>query len=269
MKNQYVGDIGDFGKVLLLKHVAHCGFKLGVNWILTENDAGGDGKHRDYVDYRGRDCLCCSDRDVLEQMASFALKPRNLRTIRDLEQLIRGFSKGALFHPAIYPLGAPRSLRISLDDEAFSRLEAAEVVFFDPDNGLGGERGSSVKHVYLDDLQRYWQGGQSLLLYHHLSRNGKHTDQIEALKRNLEGHFSRSKVIPYAFRRGSARVYMLILQAGHLDRVRSHEQVDSVAPLLVSKSEWAKQRRLVRLSCTASHPWQKANYEQANHSPRH
>jgi hypothetical protein len=35
MKEQYVGDIGDFGKVLLLKHLAGLGFKIGVNWMLT------------------------------------------------------------------------------------------------------------------------------------------------------------------------------------------------------------------------------------------
>jgi len=31
MKAQYVGDIGDFGKVLLLKHLAAFEFKIGVN----------------------------------------------------------------------------------------------------------------------------------------------------------------------------------------------------------------------------------------------
>ena len=35
MKDQYVGDIGDFGKVLLLKHLAQLGFKIGINWVLT------------------------------------------------------------------------------------------------------------------------------------------------------------------------------------------------------------------------------------------
>ena len=38
MKAQYVGDIGDFGKVLILKHLAGLGFKIGVNWVLTRNN---------------------------------------------------------------------------------------------------------------------------------------------------------------------------------------------------------------------------------------
>jgi len=46
MKAQYVGDIGDFGKVLILKHLAVLGFKIGINWVLTKNDNRADGKHR-------------------------------------------------------------------------------------------------------------------------------------------------------------------------------------------------------------------------------
>jgi hypothetical protein len=30
LKAQYVGDIGDFGKVLLLKYIAACGFRIGT-----------------------------------------------------------------------------------------------------------------------------------------------------------------------------------------------------------------------------------------------
>ena len=52
MKNQYVGDIGDFGKVLILKHLSGLGLRVGVNWLLTEVDGTDDGKHRDYVSYQ-------------------------------------------------------------------------------------------------------------------------------------------------------------------------------------------------------------------------
>ena len=50
MKAQYVGDIGDFGKLLLLKYLTSFGFKIGVKWVLTDNDKREHGKHRDYVD---------------------------------------------------------------------------------------------------------------------------------------------------------------------------------------------------------------------------
>jgi hypothetical protein len=45
LKEQYVGDIGDFGKELLLKHLAGLGFKIGVNWVLTKNGPADGSVH--------------------------------------------------------------------------------------------------------------------------------------------------------------------------------------------------------------------------------
>ena len=49
MKNQYVGDIGDYGKYGLLRFLANKGIKIGVNWYLTENDLTNDGNKTDYL----------------------------------------------------------------------------------------------------------------------------------------------------------------------------------------------------------------------------
>ena len=49
MKNQYVGDIGDYGKYGLLRFLAGQGIKIGVNWYLTENDGSSDGRFTSYL----------------------------------------------------------------------------------------------------------------------------------------------------------------------------------------------------------------------------
>ena len=49
MKNQYVGDIGDYGKYGLLRFLSGKGIKIGINWYLTENDGTNDGKFTDYL----------------------------------------------------------------------------------------------------------------------------------------------------------------------------------------------------------------------------
>lgn len=49
MKNQYVGDIGDYGKYSLLRDFAEAGVKVGINWYLTEDDGSNDGKFVDYL----------------------------------------------------------------------------------------------------------------------------------------------------------------------------------------------------------------------------
>lgn len=42
MKNQYIGDIGDYGKYGMLRYLEKSGIKIGVNWYLTENDDSND-----------------------------------------------------------------------------------------------------------------------------------------------------------------------------------------------------------------------------------
>ena len=53
MKNQYFGDIGDYGKYGLLRFLAQNGVKIAVNWYLTTNDGSGDGKHVSYLEKQG------------------------------------------------------------------------------------------------------------------------------------------------------------------------------------------------------------------------
>lgn len=50
MKNQYVGDIGDYGKYGLLRFLARHGIKIGINWYLTENDDSADGRFTNYLE---------------------------------------------------------------------------------------------------------------------------------------------------------------------------------------------------------------------------
>ena len=50
MKDQYFGDIGDYGKYGLLRFLAKKGIKIGVHWYLTPSDGSNDGKFTDYLD---------------------------------------------------------------------------------------------------------------------------------------------------------------------------------------------------------------------------
>ena len=50
MKNQYVGDIGDYTKLALLRVIENAGFSIGVNWYLTPDDKDSkDGRHIEYL----------------------------------------------------------------------------------------------------------------------------------------------------------------------------------------------------------------------------
>jgi hypothetical protein len=239
MKAQYVGDIGDFGKVLLLKHLAGLGFKIGVNWVMTKNDGRADGKHRDYVDCRGKDCLCCCDENVFEKILPLAKKEKDDRKIEGLEGLIRGFSESVVFYSKKYAGGATRR---TYENEAFAELSPylAELVVFDPDNGIDGEEGASSKHVYVSGLKRYWKRKQSLLTYHHLGREGTHKAQIARLKLVIEMAFPDGREYTYQVRRGTARVYILCVREEHLPKILGKDSIPTIEPLEVTKIDWAK-----------------------------
>ena len=56
MQNRYTGDIGDFGKLGLLRVLQAAGFSIGVNWYLTpDENHNQDGKHTNYDDLRSCD----------------------------------------------------------------------------------------------------------------------------------------------------------------------------------------------------------------------
>ena len=46
MKNQYFGDIGDYGKYGLLRFLGERGLSIAVNWYLTPDDVSNDGNIR-------------------------------------------------------------------------------------------------------------------------------------------------------------------------------------------------------------------------------
>lgn len=70
MKNQYFGDIGDYGKYGLLRHLAGQGLSISVNWYLTPKDTTNDGSIRGYLS-RGKiaamipSCMTLCERCVL------------------------------------------------------------------------------------------------------------------------------------------------------------------------------------------------------------
>lgn len=251
MKAQYVGDVGDFGKVLILKHLAGVGFRLGVNWLLTANDEKADGKHRDYVTYKGEHCLCNCDPSIFTEIIPLAREEKPHRKIAQLEQIIRGICEQSLFYSEPIVSGPTRAWS---DRKAFAELTSAELIFFDPDNGIDLENRTSEKHVYIGNLREYWIRGQSLLIYHHLHRSDSHSTQIETLTKVLEKSMNGSEVLPYRLCRGTCRVYFLCVQPTHLERLSGKERIESIAPLQVPKRKWVRiDRCRLDHSITQSH----------------
>ena len=106
-----------------------------------------------------------------------------------------------------------------------AHVREAEVVFFDPDNGLevpSRSRDSlkGPKHVYYDDLLPCWLRGQSIVVYHHLGRTyeGRRAsarEQIEGRRHKLSTLLPGARPVALRYRRRSSRVYFVLPSSSH------------------------------------------------------
>ena len=160
MQDCYAFDVGDFGKLGLLRHIYRVtNLRLGVLWWRTTlGTTGSDGK---YVAYLQNPVFRACDPDLWEEMRR-RFNP-GARTIAALHPLLPA---GTLFHDTLVPVRARRSWWL---DEAESSVQASGVVFCDPDNGLTfDEPCCSLRHIGVDEIRSLYSRGQSLVVYHTL-----------------------------------------------------------------------------------------------------
>jgi hypothetical protein len=147
MQNQRVGDIGDFGKLVLLRHIME-GRRLAVCWYLTR-DASERTRQRRYFDYLDRPeefrHLSPEIFDALREIVS-----RNRHGLHGVTALeTSGLLGDALFHRDEVPKGA--ALRRRWIDDLVASVDAANLVFLDPDKGIQGTR-LTPKHVAVSEI---------------------------------------------------------------------------------------------------------------------
>jgi hypothetical protein len=152
------------------------------------------------------------------------------RKIENLHSLLPG---SAFFTDSMTNTPRNEWLRNALESTGRS-----ELVFLDPDNGIGPR--SSQKHISCDELKSFWDRKQSLLIYHHLSRRkGGHVEEATEMKIALEKLMNTSSVLCFHFRRGNSRVYFLAMQPAHEVRLRGAINEDRLKALKCTKREWA------------------------------
>ena len=119
MQDCYAFDVGDFGKLGLLRHIHRVtNLRLGVLWWRTTlGTTGSDGKH---VAYLQNSAFRACDPDLWEEMRR-RFNP-GARTIADLHPLLPA---GTLFHDTPAPARARRWRWL---DEAVSSVQAKQDV---------------------------------------------------------------------------------------------------------------------------------------------
>ena len=185
MKHQYVGDINDYRKYALLRALSLGGAnRIGVCWMLTPDDGGKDGNKLTYLDQPDRHRYF--DPELFDILAHAAGEPdrRRLQTIED-----SGAVAGALYYNETLPDDVAG--RAAFMERCASEFRDADLVFFDPDNGLevsslSKGRKNSSKYLYLDEVAAFYEAGKSLLIYQHFPRVER-TAFLASCTRRLRG----------------------------------------------------------------------------------
>ena len=164
MQDNYIGDIGDYGKYGLLRAVCAAEMSLSVNWyrvVPTKLGKQNDGKYISYLSkpqlYRAYDPI------LFDSLNNIVIQEQN-RTIERIEQ-------ESLF-PAVYFSKILSADRNTWHKQALEQTKNTEVVFLDPDNGLETAKmhqngGATEKHVRWAELKDYYARGQNVILYQH------------------------------------------------------------------------------------------------------
>jgi hypothetical protein len=210
MKHQYFGDVNDYRKYGLLRVLQReSGLRLAVCWMLTPNDGRTDGQFTSYLrdsrDWRQYDA------DLFDLLAEVVPVERHLRHVEDKQLL-----GGSILIDGVVP--DDRALRDEYFSEVLRELGNAQLVFFDPDNGIEvpscppGRKGSS-KYVAWDELAATYHSGRSLLVYQHFRRQNRATF-IQMMANELLARTDASQVCCF---RTSNVAFFLVCRPGHKD----------------------------------------------------
>jgi|SRR5271157_1608666 len=234
MQDRFTGDVGDFGKYGLLRIL--CGsndtpsIRLGVVWYRVPNEThNDDGKHIGYlqkVSPTFRDCdpeLYDTLRKLLiNNSGSVMSRQRRVATIESSTVL----PSDTLFYnrPLAYKKQMSAVDRLSMRKEWFRGAQEAtalaQLIFFDPDNGVECKsvtqtRRKGPKYVFWDDLKFFSARNQSLVVHHHLNRSCPSSDQVRRLLSAFQNHMPRYQISSVMFTRGTRRAYFLAATPTH------------------------------------------------------
>jgi hypothetical protein len=230
MQDRYVGDVGDFAKYALLRALAGVPsptqIRLAVVWCRFPDESdNNDGRHVSYLRSPEFAKLDSDLHAVLNDIVES--RRRSISAIASSGTL----PVETVFYDA--PVSLPNSIALRPKDRARHRsawLDAClkstvdcDLVFFDPDNGVEvtsvpKDHPKAGKYMYWDELARFWQRGNALLIYHHSNRTISVAKQVEVLTRRFTAEFNGASTIPIVFRRGSCRVFWLVHNGGILGR---------------------------------------------------
>ena len=245
MQNRYVGDVGDFGKLGLLRWLSgetagdgERRLRLGLVWYLRYDEQhDGDrkkisnaGKHTKYLDVTTdnvRGYAACDP----ELWAKLGLLVAQNRRCVHCVQIIRPLPENTLYYGARLdfiphcPPDLKRQIREHWLRQALRAMKNAEIVCLDPDNGIAPEdkmlHEDGPKYTYLTDLQRFWAAGKTLVIYQQVGMDKPAPTRVAETIALLAEAIPEATPIPMRFHKGSSRIFFIVPQEGERELIEA------------------------------------------------
>jgi hypothetical protein len=207
---------------------------MALAWYLFPDEGhNADGKH---IAYLGRSEFRNCDPDLHDQMQALVSKKRRNITAIEKSKIL---GAKTLFHSKELdlrdlPTSGGKVGRQQREDEreawlsdCVTKTEGADVVLFDPDNGLEGSKPKPLankgpKFLYWSDLEPFTERNQSLIIYNHASRQGTVYEQITRRLSQIKERIPYgSNAMALLWRRFSVRYFIVIPTHEMRDRCNS------------------------------------------------
>lgn len=165
MRDDFVGNIGDYGKYGLMRALTgiypqqQSRLSLGVIWYRTDRKRSRSGNF-DYLGQKDKyeDC----DPDLFSVMREIDDNSRRLELI-EASRILGGDSR--FFYDRV-PTGEPE--RGGWFESALSHVQTQDMILLDPDTGLKAAGGvPSTREASIDEVRRVIDVGKVAIVYHH------------------------------------------------------------------------------------------------------
>lgn len=237
MQDRYAGDVGDFGKFALLRHLfVNTDYRLGIVWYQFPNEIhNNDGKHVNYLlesKFQQVDQYLCA---ILTNIVEGERSTQALSESRLLPICTVYYSEPLDFHhknptQTTDDKKSREAGRLNWHKKAMESVSSCNVIFIDPDNGLQINSCpklsnlKSGKFAYYDEVRAYMEHSDICVIYHHLNRHknhGTHQQQIESRSKELKERTGNTNhVFALRFKPYSPRAYFILTKPSSNNYVR-------------------------------------------------
>lgn len=211
MKDQYFGDIGDYGKYGLLRFLAQKDIKIAVNWYLTADDGSSDGKHTSYLSDSRMRKYDPELFDLLQVMVGNG--ERNVRTFENQYPIPEAVYYCELLEAKGESRAEKREFRKKWHAAALEACSGAELVFLDPDNGLCEEEPAgamaSLKYCFAEEAADYFNAGKNVV--YHCSRGRKSYGEWDKTLGIMQRRLPEVRLAIITFHKRTQRSYVFVL----------------------------------------------------------